>query len=263
MDGPDHARSRAAVTVTAIFAGVLAGAALVALGPSRSARTRVRLRTLQVPPPPMAGASNPARPSRVVVLVTALVGAAAFVVDALDPVTLLGLLAAAGSAVWLSGQRGAAVLRRQSAAVAAELPSAADLLATCLSAGAPPADALQTVADASSGPLAARLQQVADALRFGADHADAWGPVRTGDPLAPLVRAFVRSDATGAPIADTVTAVADDQRRVARWAAEAAARRAGVLAVGPLALCFLPAFVLTGVVPVIVAVAGEVLNGLR
>ena len=84
-----------------------------------------------------------------------------------------------------------------------------------------------------------------------------------GDPLAPLARAFIRSDATGAPIAETVTAVADDQRRAARWAAEAAARRAGVLAVGPLALCFLPAFVLTGVVPVIVAVASDVLNGLR
>ena len=89
------------------------------------------------------------------------------------------------------------------------------------------------------------------------------GMFGNGDPLAPLARAFIRSDATGAPIADTVTAVADDQRRVARWAAEAAARRAGVLAVGPLALCFLPAFVLTGVVPVIVAVAGDVLNGLR
>jgi pilus assembly protein TadC len=192
-----------------------------------------------------------------------LVGAAAFAVDAADPVTLLGLVAAALSTVRLSRQRGAAAVRRQVEAVAAELPSAADLLATCLSSGAPPADALQAVAEASSGPLADRLRHVAGALRLGADAADAWGTVRNGDPLAPLARAFVRSDATGAPIAETVTAVADDQRRVARWAAEAAARRAGVLAVGPLALCFLPAFVLTGVVPVIVAVAGDVLNELR
>jgi pilus assembly protein TadC len=81
--------------------------------------------------------------------------------------------------------------------------------------------------------------------------------------VAPLARAFIRSDSTGAPIAETVTAVADDQRLAARWSAEAAARRAGVLAVGPLALCFLPAFVLTGVVPVIVAVASDVLEGLR
>jgi pilus assembly protein TadC len=160
-------------------------------------------------------------------------------------------------------QRGAAALRRRAEAVSAELPTAADLLATCLSSGAPPADALQTVAEVTSGPLADRLRRVADGLRLGADPADAWGPVLHGDPLAPLVRSFIRSDATGAPIAESVTAMADDQRRVARWAAEAAARRAGVLAVGPLALCFLPAFVLTGVVPVIVAVAGDVLSGLR
>jgi len=43
-------------------------------------------------------------------------------------------------------------------------------------------------------------------------------------------------------------------------AADAAARRAGVLIVLPLGLCFLPAFVLAGLVPVIVAVLGDVLS---
>ena len=90
-------------------------------------------------------------------LVAGLVGAVAFAVDAADPVTLLGLVAAAVSMVWLSRQRGAAAVRRQAEAVAAELPAAADLLATCLSSGAPPADALQTVAEATAGPLADRL----------------------------------------------------------------------------------------------------------
>jgi pilus assembly protein TadC len=41
---------------------------------------------------------------------------------------------------------------------------------------------------------------------------------------------------------------------------EAAARRAGVLVVLPLGLCFLPAFVFAGLVPVIVAVLGDVLR---
>lgn len=250
------------MTSTAALAGVLAGASVLALGPSRSARARVRLLALQVPPP-RATRADPVWPPHAAVLVAGVVGAAAFAIDAADPVTLLGLVAATASMVWFSRQRGAAAVRRQAEAVAAELPSAADLLATCLSSGAPPADALQTVAEATSGPLADRLRHVGDALRLGADAADAWGSIRQGDPLAPLGRAFIRSNATGAPIAETVAAVADDQRRVARWAAEAAARRAGVLAVGPLALCFLPAFVLIGVVPVIVAVAGDVLDGLR
>jgi pilus assembly protein TadC len=67
---------------------------------------------------------------------------------------------------------------------------------------------------------------------------------------------------SGAPLADMVAAVADDQRRRRRWSAEAAARRAGVQAVGPLVLCFLPAFVLLGVVPVVLSIAAEVLGGL-
>ena len=41
------------------------------------------------------------------------------------------------------------------------------------------------------------------------------------------------------------------------------ARRAGVQAVGPLAACFLPAFVLVGVVPVVVGVAQALLAGWR
>ncbi len=44
-------------------------------------------------------------------------------------------------------------------------------------------------------------------------------------------------------------------------AVDAAARRAGVLIVLPLGLCFLPAFVLAGLVPVLVAVLGDVLSG--
>ncbi len=38
--------------------------------------------------------------------------------------------------------------------------------------------------------------------------------------------------------------------------------RAGVLIAGPLGLCFLPAFVLLGVVPVVAGLAGEVFGGL-
>ena len=250
------------MTGIAVLAGVLAGASVVALGPGRSALARGRMLALRMPPRATL-ASTPVRPPHAAVLVAGLVGAAAFAVDAADPLTLLGLVAATVSVDWLSRQRGAAAVRRHAEAVAAELPAAADLLATCLSSGAPPADALHTVAEAATGPLADRLRQVADALRLGADPADAWGLAGRGDPLAPVGRALIRSDATGAPIAETVTAVADDQRLAARWAAEAAARRAGVLAVGPLALCFLPAFVLTGVVPVIVAVASDVLTGLR
>jgi hypothetical protein len=42
-------------------------------------------------------------------------------------------------------------------------------------------------------------------------------------------------------------------------AAASSTHRAGVLIVLPLGLCFLPAFVLAGLVPVVVAVLGDVL----
>jgi hypothetical protein len=49
--------------------------------------------------------------------------------------------------------------------------------------------------------------------------------------------------------------VAEDQRDEARSRAEAAARAAGVRSVAPLVACFLPAFILIGIVPVVASLA--------
>ncbi len=166
-------------------------------------------------------------------------------------------------ACWLVAGRDAAVATRTRTAESAALPSAADLLVVCLASGASPEDSLALVAAAVGPPLASRLEQVSAALRLGAQPAEAWASADPQDPLAPLRRAFARAADTGAPLADTVAGVADDQRQRHRWRAQAAARRAGVLAVGPLVLCFLPAFVLLGVVPIVLGIAGEVLGDLR
>jgi pilus assembly protein TadC len=70
---------------------------------------------------------------------------------------------------------------------------------------------------------------------------------------------MVRAAASGAPVAETLTRLADDSRAAARVAAVTAARRVGVQVVAPLGLCFLPAFVLLGIVPVIAGLAADVL----
>ncbi|MDP9399182.1 MAG: type II secretion protein F, partial [Actinomycetota bacterium] len=57
--------------------------------------------------------------------------------------------------------------------------------------------------------------------------------------------------------------LATEQRAARRWTAEAAARRVAVCAVAPLGACFLPAFLLLGVVPVVVGAAELVLPALR
>ena len=75
-----------------------------------------------------------------------------------------------------------------------------------------------------------------------------------------LAAAVSRSADSGAALSATFARLADDQRARQAAAVEAAASRAGVLIVLPLGLCFLPAFVFAGVVPVIVAVLGDVLR---
>ncbi|HET6532106.1 MAG TPA: type II secretion system F family protein [Actinoplanes sp.] len=141
----------------------------------------------------------------------------------------------------------------------ADLPLCADLLAAALRAGAPVDRAASAVADALDGPLGERLDRTARSLRLGAEPAEAWAHLADVTGAQRLIAAAVRSSASGGALAGAFTRLADDLRADRSVAAEAAARRAGVLIVLPLGLCFLPAFVLAGLVPVLVAVLGDVL----
>jgi pilus assembly protein TadC len=152
-----------------------------------------------------------------------------------------------------------AAARRRRLREAADLPVAADLMAAALGSGAPVDRAVGCVGHALGGPLGDRLEMVGRELRLGGEPADAWRQVAGitgGDRLA---IAAVRSARSGAAMAGALSRVAEDLRSERAGAAEAAARRAGVLVVLPLGLCFLPAFVLAGLVPVVVAILGDVL----
>ena len=149
--------------------------------------------------------------------------------------------------------------RRQKLREAADLPLAADLLAAALRAGAPVDRAVSAVADALGGPLGERLARVGRTLRLGGEPAEAWSHATGLAGGERLAAAAIRSAASGAALAGALARLADDLRADRAVAVEAAARRAGVLIVLPLGLCFLPAFILAGLVPVIVAVLGDVL----
>ncbi|MEU6075845.1 type II secretion system F family protein [Micromonospora sp. NPDC047074] len=142
---------------------------------------------------------------------------------------------------------------------AADLPLAADLLAASMRAGAPVDRSVLAVAEALDGPLADRLARVGRLLRLGGGPDEAWAPLAAVPEAERLTAAVLRSADSGAALAGALTRLADDLRADRSTAAEAAARRAGVLIVLPLGLCFLPAFILAGLVPVIVAVLGDVL----
>jgi Flp pilus assembly protein TadB len=150
-------------------------------------------------------------------------------------------------------------VRLRRARILAELPIAIDLLGACLRGGGAWHESVEAVADAVGGPLGADLARVAARIRLGADPAEEWLSLTSDPTLAPLGRAAARAATGGAPLAATLARLARDQRRTARAAASARARTAGVRAVAPLGLCFLPAFVLLGIVPAVAGIAANVL----
>jgi pilus assembly protein TadC len=150
-------------------------------------------------------------------------------------------------------------VRLRRARIIAELPLLIDLLAACLRGGGTWHESVEAVADAVGGPLGTELSRVAARIRLGADPAEEWLGLAADPTLAPLGRAAARAATGGAPVAATLARLARDQRCTARAAASARARTAGVRAVAPLGLCFLPAFVLLGIVPAVAGIATNVL----
>jgi Flp pilus assembly protein TadB len=142
------------------------------------------------------------------------------------------------------------------AAVARDLPGACDLLGVCLSAGVPVAGALAAVGRAVPAPLGPQLTGVAGLYRLGAEPRRAWSDVPP--ELAALGRVLVRAGESGAAVVPALQALATDSRATARAATEAAVRRAGVWVLAPLGVCFLPAFLCLGVVPLVLGIAGDV-----
>ncbi|WP_308250863.1 type II secretion system F family protein [Nonomuraea rhizosphaerae] len=148
--------------------------------------------------------------------------------------------------------------RRASAQIAADLPFAADLMAACLLAGQPVSAATEIAANAIAGPLGERLSWVSRQLRLGADPEPTWAFLARDPATGQLSRAMSRAAQTGAPVADVLTRLADDARETTRAASVAAARSVGVKAVAPLGLCFLPAFVLLGIIPIVAGLAATI-----
>ena len=244
---------------SAVAAAGLAGVSVLVAGDARRVAW-LRVRQLSSSHP----AQGPPRPRAGVA--AAWVGVAIVVASA--AVRSLGVgpvLAGSAPLLFLLTRRRRAArsaTRRRQREVASAVARFADLVAVCLEAGAAPADALDVVRRHLVGPLADRLAPVAGALRSGVDPLSVYGDHGRDDPARGLVAALARAMESGAPLSDTVAAVADDQRHRRRSSAEAAARRAGVHAIGPLVVCFLPAFVLLGVVPVVLGIAKEVLGEL-
>lgn len=144
-------------------------------------------------------------------------------------------------------------------AVAASL----DVLAACLRSGMAVSTAAAAVAESAPAPLAGVLLRAADLLALGADPSRAWtSSVGAEDTnhLQAFLRMARRSAASGIALAQGVEDLAVQIRGDAADAASARAERASVLMAGPLGLCYLPAFLCLGIVPVVAGLAGDVLQ---
>lgn len=222
---------------------------------------------LVVAPGPVTAARRVAPPSRRVraavatdrlPLLVGVTGGLAVVVAAPGVVGLLlgavvGLAAALGLPRWRA--------RRATARTDPLTEAGAwDQLAACLRAGLPLDRAARAVAPVLPDVAGAALVRVADLVALGADPVAAWRPALDEPATARLARAARRSARSGSAVADVAVTVADDVRSEAADAVAARAERAGVLVTGPLGLCFLPAFLALGIVPVVVGLAGPLLE---
>ncbi len=153
-----------------------------------------------------------------------------------------------------------------------ELPFAIDLLAVCLRAGMPTSTALRAVGNVLSGEgssgrrvagqalpgAAVVLSRVAAATELGSESATAWQDWIGHPVYGRLARALVVTGESGSAVAGRLEAVSQLMRTAAGQQSMERGQRVGVALMAPLGLCFLPAFVCLGVVPVVVGIAGQV-----
>lgn len=192
-----------------------------------------------------------------------------------DPDLVVMLLTATAVLLWPSGYSVSAVAVRcgaiddqanvgandawdaRTAVPAAEVAGVIDLLALTLRGGVGLVEAMEAVATRVGGPLGQHLQTVAAAGRWGVEDATAWASV----PAAwqPAARALRMAATAGVPPADALAGAAEEVRRGEQQRLEVATATLGIRIVLPLGLVFLPAFILTTVVPIVLALAQQVL----
>lgn len=141
--------------------------------------------------------------------------------------------------------------RREERADPLVLAAGWDLLAAGMRAGLPVPVIVRAVAVEVGGTARRTLNEVADHLALGSDAAAGWEPALRDPDTAELARAARRTARTGSALADVAAELADRARARSSELAEVRAQRGAVWISAPLGLCFLPAFLCLGVLPVV------------
>jgi len=236
--------------------GPLAVAALWVL-PNGSGRPRRRMPQVVVPARARRG------------LVVSL-GAAAAVVLVRPSWAVPGILAAIVLGV-IAGRRTSRPDAAVRSAVREEIAVYCSLLACCLESGMPTGAAMIAIGESlrwgdeqgvgRSGPdqpatYRQALESVAALSALGAGPEMAWEPAAAQPDLAGLAAIAGRSDLGGTALAAAVRRHGSQLRVAAAAQVHRRSGRAAVLIAAPLGLCFLPAFICLGLVPVVIGLLG-------
>lgn len=161
---------------------------------------------------------------------------------------------------WALGRLQPGDLQKARSRVVLELPETLDLLAAALEAGAPLRLAAGQVAQLGPASTASSLRGVCARIGVGMDDASAWLSLADDPDWGQVARDVARSAETGTAAARVLRQHAADARTRRHDELLKRARAVGVRSTLPLMCCFLPAFILTGVVPIVASLVGTYLH---
>lgn len=177
--------------------------------------------------------------------IAGVVGAAAWLIPA--PLSQ-------GREKWLLPRR----VQRNSAAHVIDIAIAADLLSLALHSGCGVLEAIESVGLRLGGTTGEHLLTVAHRHRLGMGDDEAWSGVPQA--WAGVARALRLASQAGIPPAAALDQAAADLRRAEQHRIEEQTARLGVQIVLPLGLTFLPAFVASTIVPIVLALGAQAVH---
>ncbi|MCL2735205.1 MAG: type II secretion system F family protein [Propionibacteriaceae bacterium] len=199
---------------------------------------------------PVPGAMASKRRGWIAALVAVLIIAYGW---SISPLALLvGPVAGVGAWVGL-GRLEPAAARRRRLQTLEDLPQALELMQACVQTGQPVRAAIETVSTVMGPPIRDLFDAVTNAISVGMSDEQAWRVLADDPVIGRVARDMARSSSWGTTVSDILAQHCVDLRRQGTAERLAAAKSVGVKSVLPLGTCYLPAFMLIGVVPVIAA----------
>lgn len=138
-------------------------------------------------------------------------------------------------------------------------PQALELMSACLAAGLPVRQACRAIVGAFGGAVGEDLTRVLALVDLGVPDVDAWRVLQEHPELGPAARDIARSVESGTMMVESLRHHAAVARLRREAALQVRARSVGVRSVLPLMTCFIPSFLLLGVVPSVVSAVSHAL----